>query len=247
VDGADVNISNNGPEVLKTRHEISMTMAFGADERLSLKGIPRNWISMRIKLLIAVLVSTLCAVAGSLRAQQAQSVTPNQTPSPEIKEFQGLEDQWSTALMKNDQYTMEFLLSPLYVDISAAGDVTTRNQQIAGLYQKGDEPVSLMQRVVTVRLFGDTAIVSGTYVEKFRGNGNVREERGIFTHVYNKSRMHWACVNAQRTAVVELAPGKQKAAQKKSDAAEPFHIPLLFPGAQPSRSAVEQTPNTPPN
>ncbi|HEX4311799.1 MAG TPA: nuclear transport factor 2 family protein [Acidobacteriaceae bacterium] len=192
-------------------------------------------------------MSTLCAVAGSLRAQQAESVTPSQTPSPEIREFQGLEDQWSTALMKNDQYTMEFLLSPLYVDISANGDVTTRNQQLAGLYQKGDEPVSLMQRVVTVRTFGDTAIVSGTYVEKFRGNGNAREERGIFTHVYNKSRMHWACVNAQRTAVVELEPGKQKAAQKKSTAAEPFHIPLLYPGAQPSQTAVGQNPNTPPN
>src|SRR6202789_1591896 len=176
---------------------------------------------MRIKpLLIAVFASMLCGVPGTMRAQQAESAVPGQQQlAPEVKEFQTLEDQWSTALMKNDQYTMEFLLSPLYVDISATGDVTTRNQQLAGLYQKGDEPVSLMQRVVTVRLFGDTAIVSGTYVEKFRGNGNVREERGIFTHVYNRSRMHWACVNAQRTAVVELTPGKQKASGKKSDAA----------------------------
>jgi hypothetical protein len=202
---------------------------------------------MRNKPLIAVIMSTLCAFSASVCAQQTQSVTPSQTQPPEVKEFQGLEDQWSTALMKNDQYTMEFLLSPLYVDISATGDVTTRNQQLAGLYQKGEEPVSLMQRVVTVRLFGDTAIVSGTYVEKFRGNGNVREERGIFTHVYNRSRMHWACVNAQRTAVVELTPGKQKASGKKSDAAEPFHIPLFYQGAQPSQSANGQNTAPPPN
>ena len=60
----------------------------------------------------------LCG-AGLARAQQAESVTPGQTQPPEVKEFQGYEDQWSNAVVKNDQYTMEFLLSPLYVDISS--------------------------------------------------------------------------------------------------------------------------------
>jgi ketosteroid isomerase-like protein len=202
---------------------------------------------MRYKaFLIAVIVSVLCCVANPIHAQQAASVAPGQTQQPpEVKEFQGLEDQWSNAVMKNDQYTMEFLLSPLYVDISSTGDVTTRNQQIASLFQKGEEPVSMLQRVVTVREFGDTAIVSGTYIIKWRSNGNVKEERGIFTHIYNRSRMHWACVNAQRTAVLDLTPGKQKAS-KKSDAPEPFHIPLLYQGARPSQSATGQNTSTPP-
>ncbi|MGB9028517.1 MAG: nuclear transport factor 2 family protein [Acidobacteriaceae bacterium] len=192
-------------------------------------------------------MSALCG-AGLARAQQAESATPGQTQPPEVKEFQGYEDQWSNAVVKNDQYTMEFLLSPLYVDISSTGDVTTRNQQIAELFQKGDEPVSLQQRVVSVRLFGDTAVVSGTYIVKWRANGSVREERGIFTHIYNRARNHWACVNAQRTAVVDLTPGKQKASQKKSEASEPFHIPLLYQGAQPSQSATGQNSGTqPPN
>ncbi len=199
------------------------------------------------QVLLAILVSALCG-AGLARAQQAESATPGQTQPPEVKEFQGYEDQWSNAVVKNDQYTMEFLLSPLYVDISSTGDVTTRNQQIAQLFQKGDGPVSLQQRVVSVRLFGDTAVVSGTYIVKWRANGSVREERGIFTHIYNRARNHWACVNAQRTAVVDLAPGKQKASQKKSEASEPFHIPLLYQGAQPSQSASGQNSSTqPPN
>jgi ketosteroid isomerase-like protein len=195
--------------------------------------------------LIAIAVVTLCGAAGPIRAQQAEAVTPGSTTQPpEVKEFQGLEDQWSNAVVKNDQYTMEFLLSPLYVDISSTGDVTTRNQQIAMLFQKGGEPVSMEQRVVSVRTFGDTAVVSGTYIIKWRVNSSMREERGIFTHVYNRSRMHWACVNAQRTAVVELVPGKQKTAAKKSNAPEPFHIPLLYQGAQPSQSATGQNTST---
>jgi ketosteroid isomerase-like protein len=199
------------------------------------------------KLFMAVLVCAVCGAPGMARAQQAESAAPNQAQQPPaVKEFQALEDQWSNAVVKNDQYTMEFLLSPVYVDISAAGDVTTRNQLIADLYDKGAEPVSMQQRVVSVREFGDTAIVSGTYIVKYRANGGMKEERGIFTHVYNRSERHWACVNAQRTAVVELAANKQKSTQKKSEADEPFHIPFFHKGAEPAQTATGPT-NIPPN
>jgi ketosteroid isomerase-like protein len=194
---------------------------------------------------------SVCALmvcgAASLRAQQAQSIAGGQSQPPEIKEFQGYEDQWSTAVVKADQYQMENLLSPLYVDISATGEVTTRNQQIADLFVKdGTEPVSMEQKVVSVRTFGDTAIVSGTYIVRYKNNSGLREERGIFTHVYSRQRNHWACVNAQRTAVVDLTPGKQQKAQK-SDARLPFHIPLFHQGAQSTQPASAQNAPATPN
>ncbi|HVT96985.1 MAG TPA: nuclear transport factor 2 family protein [Acidobacteriaceae bacterium] len=197
---------------------------------------------------MAVCVCAMSAAPGVVRAQQADSVAPGQTQEPPaVKEFQALEDQWSNAVVKNDQYTMEFLLSPAYVDIASNGDVMTRNQLIAGLFDKGGpEPVSMEQRVVSVREFGDTAIVSGTYIVKNRANGSTKEERGIFTHIYNRTQRHWACVNAQRTAVMELAANKQKATQKKSQADEPFHIPFFHKGEQPSQTATGPT-GIPPN
>ncbi|HEY1807875.1 MAG TPA: nuclear transport factor 2 family protein [Acidobacteriaceae bacterium] len=202
---------------------------------------------MRLRFLLSAVCLCMLASSMALRAQQAESVVPGQPVPPEVKEFQGYEDQWSNAVVKNDQYTLEFLLSPVFVNISATGDVTTRNQQIALLFDKDDEPISLEQRVVSVRTFGNTAVVSGTYVAKWRTNGNVREERGIFTHVYDHDRSHWACVNAQRTAVVDLKPGKQRAS-KKSDASEPFHIPLFFKGAQSKQGAGQTAANSnPPN
>jgi ketosteroid isomerase-like protein len=202
---------------------------------------------MRLKFLLSAVC--LCTLGSSIAlwAQQAESVVSGQQLPPEVKEFQGYEDQWSNAVVKNDQYTLEFLLSPVFVNISSAGDVTTRNQQIAMLFDKGDEPISLEQRVVSVRMFGDTAVVSGTYIAKSRTNGNVREERGIFTHVYNRAGNHWACINAQRTAVVDLKPGKQRVS-KKSDASEPFHIPLFYKGAQSKQDAGQTAVSSnPPN
>ncbi len=222
-------------------------MAFRAAERLSWREFSRKWIVfMRFRQFWIIVGVAMLSVPLAVRAQQSQSITPGSTTvPPDIKEFQGYEDQWSNAVVKNDQYTMEFLLSPLFVDISSTGDVSTRNQQIAMLFQKGEEPVSMQQRVVSVRMFGDTAVVSGTYIIRWRMNSNIHEERGIFTHVYNRSRMRWACVNAQRTAVMDLTPGKQKA-QKKSDAPEPFHIPMLYQGAEPAQAATGQNASTPP-
>ncbi len=197
--------------------------------------------------LMAVCVVAVCS-AMQAQQRQVEAVAPGQAQMPPaVQEFQSLEDQWSTAVVNNDSYTMEFLLSPVYVDISSIGDVLTRNQLIAGLLDKGNLPISMQQRVVSVREFGDTAIVSGTYIVKYRANGGVKEERGIFTHIYNRAQRHWACVNAQRTAVVEMASNKQKASgQKKSDAEEPFHIPFFHKGAEPSQSATGPT-NLPPN
>ena len=199
-------------------------------------------------LLIVVCMCLLGSSVSALHAQQAESVVPGQAQPPQVKEFQGYEDQWSNAVVKQDQYTLEFLLSPLFVNISSQGDVTTRNQQIALLFDKGEEPISLEQRVVSVRNFGDTAVVSGTYIAKWRNNGAAREERGIFTHVYNRAANHWTCVNAQRTAVVDLTPGKQKAS-RRSDASEPFHIPFFYKGAQSKQPDAGQTAanSAPPN
>jgi len=179
---------------------------------------------------IFISLAASAVLAGSLVAAQQ---TPT-TQAPEITTFQKLEDQWSDAVAKHDQYSLELLMSPILVDISSNGEVTTRNQQIAQLYEKGGpQPISMEQRVVNVRTIEDMALVDGTYIIKWKINGQVREERGIFTHVYQHVRENWVCVHAQRTAVVEKGgETKTKSASKKTDAALPFHIPLIYQGKQ---------------
>ena len=179
------------------------------------------------------LAASAVLFAGLAAAQQS---APQQ--SPEVVQFQKLEDQWSDAVAKHDQYQLELLMSPILVNISATGEVTTRNQQIAQLYEKGGpQLISMEQRVVNVRTFEDMAVVDGTYIIKWKVNSQTREERGIFTHVFQHARGNWVCVHAQRTAVVEKTDEKQKAAPKKSNAELPFHIPLLHQGAEATQPA----------
>jgi ketosteroid isomerase-like protein len=204
---------------------------------------------VRKSLTIVLLVYALGGF-GTARAQQAESVAPGQALPPEVKLFQGLEDKWSVAVVNKDQYTMDLLLSPVYVGISSTGEVFTRNQQIADMFAKDTQPVSMLQRVISVRMFGDTAVVSGTYDVKWRTDGAAPEERGIFTHVYTRRQDRWECVNAQRTAVVDGTPGsakKKKSKDHRSDAAEPFHIPLFHRGATSTQSSSSQNAANQPN
>ncbi|HEX3438517.1 MAG TPA: nuclear transport factor 2 family protein [Pseudacidobacterium sp.] len=190
---------------------------------------------------ISMLLATLCACTPLLHAQSATVTPATATPaqSAEIKEMQKLEDQWSDAVVKRDQYGLELLLSPLYVGISSSGEVTTRNQQIAALFQRSVDPLTMEQRVVSVRMLGDVAVVNGTYIVRRKDNSTAVEERGIFTHVFQRVRSNWLCINAQRTLIAEGAPGKQQKVTKKSNAELPFHVPFIHKGAD---STQQQQP-----
>jgi ketosteroid isomerase-like protein len=147
---------------------------------------------------------------------------------PQVKEFQKIEDTWSNAINGRDQYGLELVLSPLFVDVSASGDITTRNQQLAQLITGEDKTMHLEQRVVTVRLLGDTAVANGTYVLHHKVSSGQVDEKGVFTHVFERIRNGWVCVNSQRTLLREDAPGKKKKQSAEGDM--PFHIPLFSKG-----------------
>jgi ketosteroid isomerase-like protein len=163
----------------------------------------------------------------------AQVPVPNSTPtgtgastttSPEVQQFQKIEDSWDDAINQRDQYRLELVLSPLFVDVSASGDVTTRNQQLAFLIALEDKSLHLAQRVVTVRMLGDIAVANGTYVLHHRANSGQVDEKGVFTQVFERAHSGWLCINSQRTVLREDASGKAK---KQSNAEMPFHIPLF--------------------
>jgi hypothetical protein len=187
----------------------------------------------RITACFAALLFSCCAgiaqdaaVSASGRAPAPSAAsTATSDVGPQVKEFQKIEDTWSTAINSRDQYGLELVLSPLFVDVSATGDITTRNQQLAQLITGEDKTMHLDQRVITVRLLGDTAVTNGTYVLHHKAVSGQVDEKGVFTHVYERMRGGWVCVNSQRTLLREDAPGKKK--KQASDAELPFHIPLF--------------------
>ena len=184
----------------------------------------------------------LFTAAGS--STLAQRNAPAAEQPPEIQQFQHVEDNWSIAYVNRDQFGMEALLSPTFVDISAAGAIETRNQHLADMYQHlNGDILSMEQRVVNVRVLGDVALVEGTYILRHKQSGRAFNERGIFTHVYQRTRSNWLCVTSQRTAVVDQPEEKGKPVNRKSNAELPFHVPLVYKGADSAQPApTQQTP-----
>jgi hypothetical protein len=177
----------------------------------------------------AALVLSAAAVGQSpAPATPPAPTSATSAASPELREFQKIEDSWSVAINDRDQYGLELVLSPLFVDVSASGDITTRNQQVAQVINGEDKTLHLDQRVVTVRMLGDIAVTNGTYALHHKVGAAEANEKGIFTHVYERSHGGWLCINSQRTVLREdsTAP-KQK---KQSNAELPFHIPLFTKG-----------------
>jgi ketosteroid isomerase-like protein len=180
----------------------------------------------------AAAVFLCCAAAAQNPAPEPAAgvnpVSPQEgvttTVSPEVAQFQKIEDSWSDAVNRRDQYGLELVLSPLFVDVSASGDVTTRNQQVVQVISGEDKTVYLTQKVVTVRMLGDIAVVNGTYTLHHKVNSGPVDEKGIFTHVFERVRGGWLCINSQRTVLRQEMSTKQK---KASTAEMPFHIPLF--------------------
>lgn len=172
----------------------------------------------------------VCCLAVFPISAPAQSLVPTSsapvtsTAPSDVGAFQKIEDSWSSAVNQRDQYGLELVLSPLFVDVSATGAITTRNQQLADLISGEDKSLHMDQKVVTVRLLGDTAVANGTYLLHHKAASGAVDEKGVFTHVFERVHNNWLCINSQRTSLRSDAPGKNK---KQSAAELPFHIPLF--------------------
>jgi ketosteroid isomerase-like protein len=176
-----------------------------------------------------------CGIAAAqtptpdVAAPAPQAAAPGVTSdvSPEVAQFQKIENSWSDAVNRRDQYALELVLSPLFVDVSAQGDVSTRNQQVVQVISGQDKSYYLTQKVITVRMLGDIAVANGTYTLHHKVNAAEVDEKGVFTHVFERVRGGWLCINSQRTVLRQDANSKQK---KASTAEEPFHIPFFSKG-----------------
>jgi ketosteroid isomerase-like protein len=171
-----------------------------------------------------------CCAASAQTPAPAATPAPAQPASasaerPEIEQFQKIENSWSNAVNQRDQYALELVMSPLFVDVSANGDITTRNQQLALLITGDDKTLYLTQRVITVRMLGDIAVANGSYTLHHKVNSVQVDEKGVFTHVFERLRGGWVCVNSQRTALHENPKSK-----KGSNDETPFHFPLFGKG-----------------
>jgi len=159
-----------------------------------------------------------------------------------VAELQKVADRWDEAVYQHDQYALELVLAPQYIDISDTGEVTNRDQQISEMMMKDAPHFQLTQKVVSVRMVGDVAVANGTYDRVFQGNKLSRTksktERGVFSQVYVRARNSWECINSQRTIIQEpVVKGKKKSADESNEKQLNHDLGFHFPGTHHSSSS----------
>ena len=142
-------------------------------------------------LLAAATVSLAFGQAGTTPAKVASQAAVE-------AEFRQIENQWAEADKNKDAAALGRLLADDWIFLSPLGP-ETKAQHLAGLKSGGDKLESITFIEMKVRVFGNTAVVTGHEHEKSSNNGKDTSGDYLWTDVFVKRQGHWLAVNSQDT------------------------------------------------
>ena len=112
-----------------------------------------------------------------------------------------LEHDWSQASLKRDLATLDKIIADDWVSIDFQGRTVTKAETIANM--KSGSPATQAAGIgeMKVRVFGDSAIVTGSDTEKSTLKGKDVIDKYLWTDVFVKRDGRWQAVASQSTRV----------------------------------------------
>ena len=151
-----------------------------------------------MKIIITVVVLA-CAVSLSVLAQ-TKGTSDNADAEQQILQ---LEKEGREATLKNDVEANDRLLADNWININPDGSVTTKARLMELIKTGSFKIMSIENDEVTVRVYGEAAVVTGRSTSRRAGQGAgetvTRQVR--FTRVYAKRQGRWQVVSAQNTLI----------------------------------------------
>ncbi len=105
-----------------------------------------------------------------------------------------LENSWNQAELHNDAHAVDLLLADDFVMTVADGYTLNKAQMLASVRDTSYRPEVLHSDNMEVRMYGHTAVVTGSYLEKGKDKGKPFERRGRFTDTWINLSGQWRCV-----------------------------------------------------
>lgn len=116
--------------------------------------------------------------------------------------IRALEAEGRAAALSGDPEAHERLLAADWINVNSNGTVTTKAQLLALLRSSPFKLLSIDDEDVGVRVFGDTAVVTGRSLRKrATPSGEAATQVVRFTRVYVEKEGRWQVVSAQTTPV----------------------------------------------
>jgi ketosteroid isomerase-like protein len=105
-----------------------------------------------------------------------------------------LENSWNQAELHNDAHAVDLLLADDFVMTVADGYTMNKAAMLASVRDTSYKPDVLQSENMQVHMYGNTAIVTGSYLEKGKDKGKPFERRGRFTDTWVNLSGEWRCV-----------------------------------------------------
>ena len=152
-----------------------------------------------MKIIITVVVLA-CAVSLSVLGQtKTKGTTDNADAEQQILQ---LEKEGREATLKNDVEANDRLLADNWININPDGSITTKARLMELLKTSPFKIMSIENDEVTVRVYGEAAVVTGRSTSKRAGQGSEIVTRQVrFTRVYARRQGRWQVVSAQNTLI----------------------------------------------
>ncbi len=148
-----------------------------------------------------IIVAVLAFVLPIFASAQTKNKAANKLSKIEQQILQ-LEKEGREAALSNDVEANDRLLADNWMNTNANGTTTTKARLMELLKSSPFKIMSIEDDDVMVRVFGDSAVVTGRATSKRIGQDNaVITGQVRFTRVYAKQKGQWKVVAAQSTPI----------------------------------------------
>ncbi len=153
------------------------------------------------RILPAVLLFMVSAWPAFSQNQASPSPAKSDQASLEA-EFAKIENQWAEADKTKDAVALGRLLADDWIYLGPVGS-ETKMQHLAALKAGTDKLESITLMDMKVRMFGNTAVVTGREHEKSSNGGKDTSGDYMWTDVFVNRHGHWLAVNSQDTPLTK--------------------------------------------
>ena len=147
---------------------------------------------------LAATLGLLVYVFFSCISALGQASTATVSSEQEIK---ALEDERNRAILNGDAATLERMTSEDYTFITLRGELRTKSEIVKGFQSGSFKYDSRTISDLNVRVYGNTAIVTGRATQKGSERGKDYSGDYRFTRVYVKQKGRWMTVALQTTRI----------------------------------------------
>lgn len=110
-----------------------------------------------------------------------------------------LENAWNQAQLNHDARALETLVGEKFIYTDIDGSVMDRGRFLDDIRNTPYHDTLVTNEDVRVDMYGDAAVVTGTYHTKGNDKGKPFEHHGRFTDTWIRQKGQWQCVASHTT------------------------------------------------